>query len=167
MIVTAGLTLGFCLLALDRKGPTLDWALRVPLLAGLAVVTVLDLRTRLIPDLLTLPALAYALVIAAIPQTSLGLVEAAKGALVGGGVVLLAAILTRGGLGGGDVKLMAMLGGALGWKAALVILALSQLVGGAIALGLLLMTRRADRKSPLPVGALIALLGGLWLGLRS
>ena len=138
----------------------------MPLLAGLAVVTVLDLRTRLIPDFLTLPALAYALVIAAIRQGFPGLSEAAVGALVGGGVVLLAAILTRGGLGGGDIKLMAMLGGALGWKAALVTLALSQLMGGAIAL-VLLLSRRADRKSAFPVGALIALLGGRWLSLRS
>ncbi len=166
MLSAAGLTLGFCLLAMAGKGATLGWVLRVPLLAGLAVVTVLDLRSRLIPDLLTLPGLAYALVIAAIRHGSIGLVEATVGALAGAGVVLLAAILTRGGLGGGDVKLMAMLGGALGWKAALVILALSQLVAGAIVLVLLLL-RRAGRRTPLPVGALIALLAGLWLGLRS
>ncbi len=166
MLAAAGLTLGFCLPGLAREDSTLVWALRVPLLAGLAAVTVLDLRSRLIPDVLTLPGLAYALVIAAIRPGPVGLVEATVGALVGTGVVLLGAILTRGGVGGGDVKLMAMLGGALGWKAALVILALSQLVGGAIAL-VLLLARRADRRSPFPVGALIALLGGLWLGLRS
>jgi Flp pilus assembly protein protease CpaA len=135
------------------------------MLAALAIVTVVDLRSRLIPDLVTLPALAYAVVIATIRQGPAGLLEAAAGALVGGGVVLLAAMLTRGGFGGGDVKLVAVVGAAVGWKAALAVLALSQLVGGAIALGLL-ATHRANRKSPFPVGALIALLGGLWLGLR-
>jgi leader peptidase (prepilin peptidase)/N-methyltransferase len=124
------------------------------MLAALAIVTVVDLRSRLIPDLVTLPALAYAVVIATIRQGPAGLLEAAAGALVGGGVVLLAAMLTRGGFGGGDVKLVAVVGAAV-----------SQLVGGAIALGLL-ATHRANRKSPFPVGALIALLGGLWLGLR-
>ncbi len=165
MATTVGLTLGFGLLALAGVGPTLGWALRVPLLAALAMVTVLDLRFRLIPDLVTLPALVYAVVTAALRQGSAGLLEATVGVLVGGGVVLLAAVLTRGGFGGGDVKLMAVLGGALGWKASLVVLALSQLVGGLIAV-VLLTARRADRKSPFPVGALIALLGGLWLSLR-
>ena len=138
----------------------------MPLLAMLAVVTVLDLRSRLIPDLLTLPALAYAVLIAALVHGHRGLLEAIVGALVGGGIMLFAVVLTRGAIGGGDVKLMAMLGAAVGWKASLAVLALSQLVGGTVAI-VLLATRRADRRTPFPVGALIALFGGLWLSLRS
>jgi leader peptidase (prepilin peptidase)/N-methyltransferase len=138
----------------------------VPLLAMLAVVTVLDLRSRLIPDLLTLPALAYAVLIAAPLHGHRGLLEAIVGAVVGGGVMLFAVVLTRGAIGGGDVKLMAMLGAAVGWKASLAVLALSQLVGGTVAI-VLLAARRADRRTPFPVGALIALFGGLWLSLRS
>jgi leader peptidase (prepilin peptidase)/N-methyltransferase len=144
----------------------------VPLLAALALVIVLDLRSRIIPDLLTLPGLAYALLIAAALPWYPSLLEAGLGALVGGGIVLLLAIVSRGAMGGGDIKLMAMLGAALGWRPAQPILsqpvvlafALSQLVGGVIALALLI-TRRAGRKSHLPVGALIALFGALLLSL--
>ena len=132
----------------------------------LAVVTVLDLRSRLIPDLLTLPALLYAVLVAEPQHGRHGLVEAVIGALVGGGVMFAAVVLTRGAIGGGDVKLIALLGAAAGWKASLAILALSQLVGGAIAI-VLLVARRAERGTPFPVGALIALFGGLWLSLRS
>src|SRR5262249_35445099 len=110
----------------------------------------------------------YAVLVAA-PQHGRhghGLVEAVIGALVGGGVMFAAVVLTRGAIGGGDVKLMALLGAAAGWKASLAILALSQLVGGTVAIGLL-VARRADRRTPFPVGALIALFGGLWLSLRS
>jgi len=153
---------------LARAGgsPTLDWVLRVPLLAALMVITALDLRSRLIPDLVTWPALAYALVAAVIRRGAAGLVEAAVSAIVCGAVVLMAAALTRGGIGGGDIKLFAALGAALGWKEALATLVLSQLIGGAIAL-ILLLTRRANRHSPFPVGALNAFLGALWLSLRS
>lgn len=135
------------------------WGLLLPILGALALVAVLDLQSRLIPDVVTLPALAYALAVAA----ARGLApagEAALGALVGGGVVLLVAVVSRGAMGGGDIKLMAMLGAALGWRQALVVLAASQLVGGAVAL-VLLAARRAHRKTRFPVGALIALLGGL------
>jgi len=137
----------------------------VPLFALLAVVTVLDLRSRLIPDLLTLPALAYAVLIAVLQGGRHGLFEATVGALLGGGVVFVAAVLTRGAFGGGDIKLMAMLGAAVGWKAGLVVLALSQLVGGTVAI-VLLAAHRANRRTRFPVGALIALFGGLWLSLR-
>ena len=166
MLAAAGLALGLSALARAGGGSTLDWVLRLPLLATLAIVTILDLRARLIPDLLTLPALAYALGIALIRHGLRGLTEATVGAIACAGVLLLAAILTRGGIGGGDVKLMAVLGGALGWRAAFATLALSQLVGGAIAF-ILLMTRRAGRRSRFPVGGLMAFLGALWLSLRS
>ena len=151
-------------MAVLGPGPAFGWALRVPLLAALSAMTALDLRARLIPDLLTLPALVYTLLIAAIVHGARGLLDATLGAAVGGGVALLVAILTRGGLGGGDVKLMGVVGGAVGWKAALAIFALSQLTGGVIAIALLAFGR-ADRKAGFPVGALIALLGGLWLSL--
>ncbi len=166
MLAAVGLTLGLSVLAWVGVGSTVDWVVRLPLLAGLVVVTVLDFRTRLIPDLLTLPALAYALVIALVRHGARGLADATVAAIASGSVMLVAAILTRGGLGGGDIKLMAALGGALGWKAALATLALSQLLGGVIAF-VLLLTRRGDRRSRFPVGGLIALLGALWLSLRS
>jgi Flp pilus assembly protein protease CpaA len=88
--------------------------------------------------------------------------EAGLGALVGGGVVLLIAIVSRGGMGGGDIKLMAMLGAALGWRGALAALALSQVVGAVIGLGILVVRRRRPARH-LPVGALMAFFGAILL----
>ena len=116
----------------------------------------------MIPDIITLPGLAYALGLAATSARISTVIEAGVGALVGGGVVLLVAIVSRGGMGGGDIKLMAMLGAALGWKGALTALALSQIVGATIALGFLVARRRRPSRR-LPVGALIALFGALLL----
>jgi leader peptidase (prepilin peptidase)/N-methyltransferase len=134
------------------------WWQLLPLLGALALVVVLDLRIRMIPDIITLPGLAYALGLAALAVRSPTVIEAGLGALVGGGVVLLVAIVSRGGMGGGDIKLMAMLGAALGWRGALTALALSQVV----VLGILVVRRRRPARH-LPVGALIALFGAVLL----
>jgi prepilin signal peptidase PulO-like enzyme (type II secretory pathway) len=132
------------------------WCL-VPLFIALAVIIVLDLRTKVIPDVITIPGLAYALVVAAfIESPSLG--GAVLGAVVGGGIVLLVAVVSRGAVGGGDIKLMGMLGAALGWKGALAVLAFSQVAAALVALTLLI-AQRAKRRDLLPVGAIISLLG--------
>ena len=138
------------------------WWQLLPLLAALAMVVVLDLRIRVIPDIITLPGLAYALGLAAVSARGPTLLEAGLGALVGGGIVLLVAIVSRGGMGGGDIKLMAMLGAALGWRVALAALALSQVVGAMIVLGILVARRRRPTRH-MPVGALIALFGAVLL----
>ncbi len=138
------------------------WWQLLPLLGALAVIVVLDLRIRIIPDIITLPGLAYALGLAAVSAWDPTVIEAALGALVGGGVVLLVAIVSRGGMGGGDIKLTAMLGAALGWRGALIALALSQVVGAIIVFGVLVVRRRRPSRH-LPVGALIALFGAVLL----
>lgn len=132
------------------------------MLGALALVVVLDLRVRLIPDAITLPGLVYALGLAALAGRKPTLAEAALGALVGGGLVLLVAIVSRGGMGGGDIKLTTMLGAALGWRGALIALALSQVAGAVIVL-LILAVRRRRPARHVPVGALIALFGAMLL----
>jgi Flp pilus assembly protein protease CpaA len=136
------------------------WWQLLPLLLALAVVIVLDVRIRVIPDIVTLPGVAYALGLAAVSYGGPGLAEAGLGALVGGGTVLLFAIVSRGGIGGGDIKLMTMLGAALGWRQALVALALSQLAGAVIVFAVL-VARRPRPGRHVPVGSLIALFGSV------
>jgi len=149
-------------LALQRFGATPRWWQILPLLAALALIVVLDLGTRLIPDAITLPGLVYALGLAALTERKPTLAEAALGALVGGGLVLLVAIVSRGGMGGGDIKLTAMLGAALSWRGALIALAGSQVAGAAIVLVILAVRRRRPGRH-VPVGALIALFGAMLL----
>ncbi len=159
-----GLSVGLSLLALGRFGSTARaWAL-VPLIVGLGLIVVLDLRFKLVPDVLTYPGTAYALC-RSVALNSPPILDAIIGAAVGGGLVLLLAVLSRGGIGGGDIKLMVMLGAALGWKEALAVFGLSQIAGLLILVGVSIARRRMSRE-PLPIGSLIALLGALSLVLR-
>ena len=132
------------------------WCL-VPLFIALAIIIVLDLRTKVIPDVVTLPGIAYALVIATFMESP-SLAGAVLGAVTGGGIVWLVAVVSRGAVGGGDIKLMGMLGAALGWKGALAVLAFSQVAAALVALTLLI-AQRAKRRDLLPVGAIISILG--------
>jgi prepilin signal peptidase PulO-like enzyme (type II secretory pathway) len=156
-----GLALAFSFVAFLRFGWALQlWSL-VPLLIALALTIVLDLRAKVIPDFITLPGIVYALALAATLDKP-PLWEAVLGALTGGGIFLLVAVVSRGAIGGGDIKLMAMLGTALGWKSALVVLAFSQVAAAIVAL-FLLIARRGKRPDSLPVGVFLALFGAIML----
>jgi leader peptidase (prepilin peptidase) / N-methyltransferase len=139
------------------------WAL-IPLLAALATIAALDAAARLIPDLLTFPGLAYAVLLAAIfPEPSFGRVF--LGIVLAGGLTLLVAIARRQPFGGGDVKLMAMLGAALGWEGALTALLIGYVVG-AVVIVALLVSRRRWPQGYFPIGACIALSGAVILAAR-
>ena len=92
----------------------------------------------------------------------LGWVSMLVGAGVGGGLLLLLAVLSRGGMGGGDVKFAAALGFWLGWPGTLLGLFLGFVLGGAISV-LLLVTGLRGRKDFIPFGPFIAI--GAWIAL--
>jgi leader peptidase (prepilin peptidase)/N-methyltransferase len=136
-------------------------ALQVSLLVLLGIVTVSDLRTRLIPDGPLIAAVACAVALCALAWPSeLGMRLLAG--ICAGGFLLGAALLRPGGMGLGDVKLAAVLGLYLG--PAVVAALLVAFTAGAIA-GLVLLVRHgwAARTRALPFapflsfGALVAL----------
>jgi leader peptidase (prepilin peptidase)/N-methyltransferase len=87
--------------------------------------------------------------------------------ILGGGVFLVIILASGGGMGGGDMKLGAMLGAFLGWKVVLVALFVAVLLGGVLAIALL-TTGIRRRKDPIPFGPFLALGGvvGLFWGER-
>jgi leader peptidase (prepilin peptidase)/N-methyltransferase len=132
------------------------------------LLAVIDLRCLRLPDpLVALLAAATVLPLSAgavLTGEPAGLVRATLAALLSGGVYLIIALLPGAGLGLGDVKLATVLGftsGFLGWPAVAVGLLAPHLINGPIALTLLL-TRRAKRRTALPLGP--ALLTGALLG---
>ncbi len=92
----------------------------VPFTLALLVLSVIDLEHRLLPDAITYPGIVLGLVLALL-LPHLTFLEALLGALLGGGMFFLTAwlyekITGRRGMGGGDVKLLAMIGAFLGVK---------------------------------------------------
>ena len=71
-------------------------------------------------------------------------------------------VASRGGMGGGDLKLGAMLGAFLGWKALLFTLFSAVVLGGVVAIALLASGRRGC-KDPIPFGPFLALAGAMGL----
>lgn len=157
------LAVGVGLLVLWQLGPTWE-GLRAFLLAlALIVVTFIDLETLLIPDRITLPGIALGLGMQLYPSVR-GLVGGLLGCLLAGGIFYLIALLSRGGMGGGDIKLAAMMGAFLGWDLVLVAIFLGVLAGGLTGVLLLVMGRKG-RKDPVPFGPFLALGGviaALW-----
>ena len=131
------------------------------LIALLGVVTISDLRTRLIPDLALIASLAVALPVCLLsdPADVPGRLLAGAAA---GGFLLAAALIRPDGMGLGDVKLAAVLGVYLGEGVAVAILV--AFAAGSIA-GLVLLARHGlsarSRTIPfapfLAIGALVAL----------
>jgi len=81
--------------------------------------------------------------------------DALLGVILCGGALLLFALISRGSIGGGDVKLMAMIGASLGWRWGFGVLAFAQLAAAGLAI-CLLITRRKGRKDALPFGPFLA-----------
>jgi prepilin signal peptidase PulO-like enzyme (type II secretory pathway) len=123
-----------------------------------------DLLAFRVPNVITYPAAGGALLAAALMPHG-QVTEALIGAAVGGGLMLVIAVISRGGLGLGDVKLAGFAGLALGGPLILPALMITALAGGLVAAYLALRARR--RNQPMPYAPFIAggaLLVLLWQG---
>ena len=129
------------------------------LIAVLARITVTDLEERRIPNRVTVPASAAALLIGLVMHPS-GLPGQVFAALGAGVFLLLFAVLSRGGLGMGDVKLGVVLGLFLG-KYVVVALVVGSIASAIFSLGVLAKRGvTAGRKTKIPMGPFLAL-GGI------
>ena len=129
---------------------------------------VIDLEHGIIPNKIVYPAMAVALVISVLlsqTRTVPGIVEAAIGGGIGLGLFLLIVLVSKGGMGWGDVKLAALIGLVTGFPLVFVALLLAVILGGLVAV-ILLLFKLKKRKEGIPfapylsLGAIITLLFG-------
>lgn len=118
----------------------------------LLVLSFIDLDTKLLPDVITLPAIPL-FFLAAFGAHDASWRDRAIGVVAGYLFVRLIAdgyyyILKREGMGLGDGKLLAMMGAALGWKALPFIIFAGSFLGAAISIPLLLVARRRQKVAP-------------------
>jgi leader peptidase (prepilin peptidase) / N-methyltransferase len=143
-------------------GYVLGWSallvVRLAFVAALIVLAIIDLHHRILPNRITLTGLVAGLVFSLFLPP--GWFSALAGAIVGGGVLWLvgeAYFRLRGmeGMGMGDVKMLAMIGAFLGWKAVLVTLAFASIAGAVTGL-VLVATHASGLKYALPFGTFLA-----------
>jgi leader peptidase (prepilin peptidase)/N-methyltransferase len=120
----------------------------------LLFIALVDYKTMLIPDWIVLLILAGGIILAFF-QPDVSWLERVSGMLSAGLILFLIAFFSKGGLGGGDVKLMAAAGFLLGWKLTLWALLLGSVTGGVIGLAIL-ATGRGRLKTAIPFGPFLA-----------
>lgn len=130
------------------------------LFSALLVVTGTDLTHRIIPNVVTLPGIVLGLVGAA-TVLPVGLINALLGVAIGGGILWALAwaspyLFGKEGMGGGDIKLLAMIGAFLGWKPALLTIMIGSLVGSMIGISLIAL-RFMKRDDYIPFGPFLVL----------
>jgi len=121
------------LAALNYFGITWGLVIYLVVIAGLVAASFIDIEHQIIPDEISLGGLVLGLIISFVyPHLhntdlhSIGLLRSFIGALLGGGIIYITGALgtfafKKEAMGGGDVKLLAMMGAFLGWQAVLII----------------------------------------------
>ncbi|MFK5706480.1 prepilin peptidase [Lysinibacillus boronitolerans] len=121
----------------------------------LVIIVVSDLAYMLIPDkvlIFFLPLLAIGRVLSPLTPWWDSLV----GAVVGFGILYIIAVLSNGGMGGGDIKLFFLIGLVLGTIDTLLTLFLAAVIGMIVGITVLSKNKQG-RKTPIPFGPSIAL----------
>ena len=138
-----------------------DFAVAALLLATLVAVTGIDLDHQIIPDKITLPGILTG-VLASLATGRVSWSDSLLGIALGGGVFFVIILASGGGMGGGDMKLGAMLGAFLGWKVTIVAIFVAVAVGGVAGVAVLASGRKG-RKDPIPFGPFLAVGGAVAL----
>ena len=140
-------------------GPTLPFIVLFLFCSALVVITFIDLEHQIIPDEISLPGIVIGFIFSFFLQGHTWL-NSLLGILLGGGSLLLVAyvyqLMTgKEGMGGGDIKLLAMMGAFQGWKSILFIIFASSLVGSVIGITIMLVQKK-DSKLAIPFGPYLA-----------
>jgi leader peptidase (prepilin peptidase)/N-methyltransferase len=154
-ILTGALTVALWV----QLGPTLAFAGYLAFAAALVTITFIDLDHQIIPDVISLPGIVVGLIVSLVSPLVTP-VDAVLGVLVGGGSLLAVAWtyrLVRGhdGMGGGDIKLLAMIGAFLGWQSIFVTVMVASVVGSVIGIATMIY-QRADTRLAIPFGPFLA-----------
>ena len=144
---------------LSKFGMTLPAVPYAVFLSALLVVTWIDLDHLIIPDVISLPGIVIGFVCAA-TILPVGWLNSVIGIVLGGGILWVLAALSphlfgKEGLGGGDIKFLAMVGAFLGWQPVLLTLFMASVMGSVIGV-LLLLFKVIERGHYIPFGPFLA-----------
>jgi len=128
--------------------------------SALIIISFIDLDEQIIPDEISLPGIAIGFIISFF-VSYISYIDSLLGILVGGGIILLIAlagmaVFKKEAMGGGDVKLAAMIGAFIGWRYIALSLFLGLFLGAIV--GIVLIVLKVKNKDDLvPFGPFIVL----------
>lgn len=141
-------------------------------IAVLIVITFIDIDHGIIPDIISLPGIPLFFLLTWIFIPWMTIWQSLLGILAGGGLLLAVSIAYRlvthrDGMGGGDVKLLAMIGAVIGWKGVLFTIFISAIIGSVAGIILMLKNRKSLSLSMpygpfLSMGAILYIFFGEW-----
>ena len=142
-----------------KFGLTVESLIYFIFVATLILIAAIDFDHKIIPDIISIPGIPIGLAASfVLPAT--GFFDACIGVLVGGGILYALAwgyhaMTGKEGMGGGDIKLLAMIGAFIGWQGVLVTIFISSVMGTVIGL-LVMLIMRKDLKYAIPFGPFLA-----------
>ncbi len=151
-------------------GPTWQWACYTVFCSGLLVLSVIDFYHQIIPDEISLGGIPLG-VAACFLTHDITWMSSLWGLAIGGGIFFSIAYLYerftgQEGLGGGDVKLLGMLGAWLGVESILILIVISTMLGSVVGLAMMVFAK-ANSKAAIPFGPFLAVAAVIYLFGRS
>ena len=141
-------------------GLSYEFAVFAFLLTMLLVIFFICLDFQIFPDFITWPGILFGLGVSLLPG-GIGIYSAFVGLLTGGGSLFLIAILgdwlfKKESMGGGDIKMAAMLGAFLGWEKILLIFISSSVIGLVVSLVIMCFSAKLRKERMIPFGPFLA-----------
>ena len=143
-----------------KFGLTLESLVYFTFISSLLVITFIDIDHKIIPNVITLPGIPIGLV-ASFALPTLAFKDSALGLLAGGGSLWVVAwtynlITRKEGMGGGDIKLLAMIGTIVGWQGVIFTIFASSAVGTLVGMSIMLVKGK-DMKYAVPFGPFLSI----------
>ena len=141
-------------------GLSIQTLIYVILASSLIIISFIDLKEQIVPDVISLPGIVLGFIISFfVPYISF--INSALGILVGGGIILIiglagSVIFKKEAMGGGDVKLAAMIGAFLGWRYIIISLFLGFFLGAIVGI-VLILSKIKSREDVVAFGPFIVL----------
>ena len=144
-----------------RFGISAEGLIYFTFVSALVVITFIDIDHRIIPDIISLPGIPIGFLLASLVLPSMNYKTSLTGILTGGGSLLAVAwiynlITKKEGMGGGDIKLLAMIGAFTGWKGVLFTIFVASAVGTLAGIAVMLKTQKG-MKLAVPFGPFLSI----------
>jgi len=149
----------FSLVLFYKYGLRLEYAFYLIFVSSLIIISGIDIQYQIIPNLITIPGMLFGLLIAFF--LGKGLFNAISGLVLGGGSLLLVSwiyslVTGKEGMGGGDIKLLGMIGAWLGPRSIFPVVMLASFSGVIISI-IVFIAKNKGKETAIPFGPFLSL----------